>query len=122
MIVPPTVETARLRLRVFDTESDLPAIAVALANPKVVRHLPGGNPRTRDQARAILAHAVTHWQTYDFGWWAVTDRSDDTVLGWCGLNHLKEVDEVEVLYLFDEPHWAKGYATEAARASIRFSG
>jgi ribosomal-protein-alanine N-acetyltransferase len=36
------------------------------------------------------------------------------------LNQLKEVDEVEVLYLFDETHWANGYATEAARASIRY--
>ena len=36
------------------------------------------------------------------------------------MNQLKDVDEVEVLYLFDRPHWVKGFATEAARASVRY--
>ena len=120
MTNPPEIETARLRLRVFDVQGDLDAIAAALADPDVVRFLPGAQPRSRDQAEAILEHAVSHWQTPGFGWWAVTDRSEGRVLGWCGSNQLKDVDEVEVLYLFDRPHWVKGFATEAARASVRY--
>ena len=120
MTNPPEIETARLKLRVFDVAGDLDPIAAALANPEVVQFLPGGQPKTRDEARVILQYSVSHWQTHGFGWWAVTHRTDDRVLGWCGLNQLKDVDEVEVLYLFDRPEWAKGFATEAALAVVRY--
>ena len=120
MTNPPEIETARPRLRVFDVQGDLDAIAAALADPAVVRILPAAPPRSRDQAEAILEYAVSHWQTHGFGWWAVTDRSEGRVPGWCGLNQLKDVEEGEVLYLFDRPHWVKGFAAEAARASVRY--
>jgi ribosomal-protein-alanine N-acetyltransferase len=40
--------------------------------------------------------------------------------GWCGLGFLPETNEVEVAYLLGKPFWGRGYATEAARASVRY--
>lgn len=42
------------------------------------------------------------------------------IIGWAGLQFLPELNEIEVGYLLDQPFWGKGYATEAARASLRF--
>jgi RimJ/RimL family protein N-acetyltransferase len=40
------------------------------------------------------------------------------VIGVAGLTHLQDGPEVEVGYRFMRRCWGKGYATEAARASI----
>ncbi len=37
-----------------------------------------------------------------------------------GLQYLPELDETEVGFLLDRPFWGKGYATEAALASLHF--
>ena len=42
------------------------------------------------------------------------------IIGWAGLQYLPELDETEVGFLLDRPFWGKGYATEAALASLRF--
>ena len=42
------------------------------------------------------------------------------MIGVAGLQHLADGPEVEVGYRFLRNHWGNGYATEAARASIRF--
>ena len=116
----PFVETARLRLRPFDIETDLDPIAAALANPAVVEYLPGSEPRDRERTRQILEAASGHWEKYGFGFWALTDRLQGVVMGWCGLNGLQDAGEVELLYLLDEPYWGRGFATEAGRASVRY--
>ena len=36
------------------------------------------------------------------------------------MQFLPELNETEVGYLLDKPFWGKGYATEAARASLQF--
>jgi len=42
------------------------------------------------------------------------------IIGWAGLQFLPELDETEVGFLLDRPFWGKGYATEAALASLEF--
>jgi ribosomal-protein-alanine N-acetyltransferase len=47
-------------------------------------------------------------------------RSSDEVIGVTGLTHLDDGPEVEVGYRFLNRCWGRGYATEAARASIAY--
>jgi RimJ/RimL family protein N-acetyltransferase len=41
-------------------------------------------------------------------------------LGWCGLKYRSELNEIDLGYRFKKDGWGKGYATEAAYASIQY--
>ena len=41
-------------------------------------------------------------------------------LGWCGLKYRAELNEIDLGYRFKKEGWGKGYATEAAYASIEY--
>lgn len=114
------LETARLQLRPF-VPSDAPALAALYADPEVTRFLPGG-PFAPDAApqrsQRSLAHFAAHWTQHGWGVWAVVDKVDGGLIGQCGLNHLPDGSDVEILYALAREHWRRGLATEAGRAAL----
>lgn len=64
---------------------------------------------------------IQHWAERGYGWWAVVLKETAELTGWCGLQFLDELDETEVLYLLGEDYWGKGYATEAALATVEYA-
>src|SRR5262249_59335572 len=49
---------------------------------------------------------------------AVVDRAGDRFIGHCGLAHLPDGSDVEVLYALARSSWGQGLATEAGRAAL----
>ncbi|MEI9913064.1 MAG: GNAT family N-acetyltransferase [Bacteroidota bacterium] len=47
-------------------------------------------------------------------------KQDLEFIGWCGLKYRPEQNEVDLGYRFKQSSWGKGYATEAAFASIKY--
>ncbi len=115
----PTIETERLTMRGF-TPDDLDRLAEVLSDPQVMRYMPGGRPLSREKAKANLRFILRHWDEHGFGWWAIINRADARLTGWCGLTYVDELSETEVAYLFDRPYWGQGIGTEAAHASLRY--
>lgn len=116
------IETARLRLRQF-IESDLEDYARIYANPEYTRYSSKGAvppEQARAAAQAAYDYFTSHWQQHGFGVWAVCDRTQNRLIGQCGLNCLPDNDEVEVLYRLDQLYWNQGLATEATKASLRY--
>lgn len=116
----PEIETARLRLRGY-TPDDLDHLSSIRADSVVMRYIGTGLPQDEVQSGAWLEKHRVRWEQHDFGMWAVALKGDETLLGWCGLALLDDTPEVEVGYGFSKASWGKGIATEAARASLRFS-
>jgi len=116
---PPIIETDRFTLRGF-VPGDLDRLAEILGDPEVMRYMPGSRPWSREMAGKELGSIIEHWDRHPYGRWAVVDRRDGVMLGWCGLAYLPELDETEVAYLLDRSYWNRGYATEAALISLRF--
>jgi RimJ/RimL family protein N-acetyltransferase len=114
-----TVETARLLLRPF-TEADRDALAGLYADPEVTRFLPQSSRTPEERAARTIAFFNEHWEAHGFGVWAVVERASGAVIGQCGLNHLPEPVEIEVLYALAKSAWGKGIATEAAAASVQY--
>lgn len=118
----PTIETGRLRLRPF-TPQDQPAYAALRGDPDVVRFLPGGEalvPFAEEIAQSRIQAFIDAWRT-GFGVWAVEEKATGAFLGQAGLAKLDRSTDVEVLYALTRPAWGKGYAREAARASLDFA-
>jgi len=79
--------------------------------------------RTFAESEEMLGRARRHWAEHGFGWWVVERRADGAFLGIAGL--LRPGFEahctpcVEVGWRLAAEAWGQGYATEAARASLR---
>jgi RimJ/RimL family protein N-acetyltransferase len=115
----PRIETARLSLRPF-THADLDDLFAVFGDPEVMRYISGGKPRSREDTETGLLRTIEGWKTRGFGFWAVTHKGMERVIGYCGLVPLEDTSEIEVAYGFAKSEWGHGYASEAAQASLRF--
>lgn len=113
------LQTDRLILRPF-TEADMPAYRKMWGNPNVTKWLSSTatfGPETADRA---LAGWTKHLDEHGYAPWAVIRKTDNALMGHCGLQWLKEFELAEIMYAFDEPYWGDGYATESAIASVAY--
>ena len=112
--------TERLRLRRFTPEDAADHLRL-YRDPEVTRLLGGGpfdEARARMRSAAALARFERHWTEHGCGVYALGDRETGRLVGQCGLNHLPDLPEIEILYLFERPCWGRGLAPEAARAVL----
>lgn len=115
----PRLLTARLTLRGFTAE-DFDEFAAMRADAEVMRYIGLTGAQAREQSEAWLEKNRKRWADEGFGMWAVTDRRDGRLLGWCGLSRLENTREVELGYGLRRDAWGRGLTTEAARASVRY--
>lgn len=115
----PTLTTQRLTLRPY-TPEDIDPLHRLLNEGDVLRYFPNPTPPSLEQVEKWVSHFLAHWQEQGYGWWALDQPGDPSLMGWCGLTFLPETGETEVAYLLGRRHWGKGFATEAAAAALGF--
>jgi len=115
----PTITTPRLTLRPF-TKDDLNPLFEILQQPDIFQYFPRPGKPPLERVERMIAFYIKQAEDYGFSCWAVDLNETGELIGWCGLNHLPETDEDEVAYLLSQVHHGRGYATEAARASLDF--
>jgi ribosomal-protein-alanine N-acetyltransferase len=113
----PLIETERLRLRIISRD-DLDDLAALFADPDVVKYVGDGKPASREEAEKTVDSIIAHWQKHGFGRWIATDKSSGRFLGFGGLRSLSGTPEV--VYHLTKQSWGQGFATELARAALRF--
>ena len=112
------IETARLRLRVFNF-ADLDELALIFSDPEVMKYIgPEGTPMSRDETERTLSVFVNDWEKHGFSRWAVCLKESGRLIGCCGLKLLEGTPEV--IYVLARDYWGRGYGTEAAKASLRY--
>jgi RimJ/RimL family protein N-acetyltransferase len=124
----PVLHTARLTLR-RPTPADLDGFAAMNADPEVMRYIGTGKTRTREQTRNSLERATADWDEKGYGLFSIDLRGDrapeDTFVGWVTLTEPLFVPQllpaVEIGWRLLRTRWGHGYATEAARATMRFA-
>jgi ribosomal-protein-alanine N-acetyltransferase len=80
-----------------------------------------GAPRSSfDENRAKLERQIAHHEEHGFGMCTVELVESGDIVGAAGLQPLEGGPEIEVGYRFLKEQWGKGYATEAAQASIEY--
>lgn len=111
------LDTERLILREF-TPADAPLIYQLNKDPEVTRWT--GDP-VRDEVHGleILEQTIIpQYALYNHGRWAVLVKPEMQFIGWCGLKARPERKEIDLGYRFIRDSWGKGYATEAAFATL----
>ncbi|MCC6616326.1 MAG: GNAT family N-acetyltransferase [Anaerolineae bacterium] len=114
----PTIHTDRLRIRPFTLDDVDDYHRVINSDADVMRYLPSGAPVPRERSAAILRYFIEHGQQWGFSFMAVADKTSATLMGHVGLHKLS--DAVEIGYALGKAYWGGGYATEAARALLRY--
>lgn len=115
----PLIETERLLLRMFRAE-DLDTVYHLFSDADVQKHLSVENKRTREQLKVTLKNLVSRWDERGFGVWCVTEKKTDEIVGYCGFQYFDDMPEVEIIFAFLKNFWGKGFATEAAKACLRY--
>jgi ribosomal-protein-alanine N-acetyltransferase len=116
MHTPPTLETARLRLRPY-RDADIAELVPLIGTREVAATtLRIAHPYTEQDGRDFLALA----QEPDKIWLVVALRSDGRQIGGIGLRVDQQHHHAELGYWLGVPYWGQGYATEAAREMLRY--
>ena len=116
-VIPPTLETERLRLRPFAADlSDVDALAPVLGDPVSMRWYPA--PFDLDATRAWVERQLGRYEADGSGLLVIEDRRSGEVLGDCGPT-FQEVDGERFLELgwhVRRDRQGRGIATEAGVA------
>lgn len=115
------IETARLVIRMPRVE-DAADLAVAYADPEVMRYMDDGSTATLAEVEARIERWLGRWESWGMSLCALERREGGRVLGRAGFMRWDpetwEVggDEIELGWMLAREHWGHGYATEAALA------
>lgn len=117
------LETNRLYLRPINEEDDQNFFEMD-SNPKVHIFL-GNNPVTSiEQSREKIKGVLQQYKDYGVGRLAMIKKDTGEFVGWSGLKFerelRKEFDYYDLGYRLNEKFWGKGFATEAAKASLEY--
>ncbi|CCB86793.1 hypothetical protein PUV_18430 [Parachlamydia acanthamoebae UV-7] len=116
-----TVKTERLILRPWQ-DSDLTAFAALNADPRVREFFPG--LLSREESDNSVKLASDHIARCGWGFWAASLIETGEFIGFIGLEDVyfqaHFTPAVEIGWRLAFNHWGKGYATEGAKAALKY--
>jgi RimJ/RimL family protein N-acetyltransferase len=114
-------ETGRLCLREWG-EGDGERFYAIMNTPAVMRHL--GGVQDRETWNAAFERLKTYQRDHGHTFWLVERKEDRELLGFCGLKRMNApggehlAGQMEIGWRLRESAWGRGYAKEAAIASL----
>ena len=116
------IETERLILRRW-READAGPFHAMGQDEEVMRHL--GPPMSREHAVETIASINAQIDSDGHAFWALERKSDGVFLGFCGIEQgpagTPIADDLEIGWRLARAAWGKGYAREAAEATLAWT-
>jgi RimJ/RimL family protein N-acetyltransferase len=116
------IETERLILRTWE-DKDIEPMAAIDQDPKVCEYLPGiGN---RAATEAGIQRIIKHYAEHGFSLYAVELKTTHEFIGFLGLMipsfEAHFTPAVEIGWRLASHHWGHGFATEGAKAVLKYA-
>ncbi|MBS1828611.1 MAG: GNAT family N-acetyltransferase [Acidobacteria bacterium] len=115
------IETPRLKLRLW-RDSDRAPFAELNADPEVMRHFPA--TLTRAGSDDLVDRIERHYERHGFTVYAAERKDSGEFIGFIGLAapewEAYFTPCVEIGWRLAAKHWNQGFATEGARAALRY--
>jgi [ribosomal protein S5]-alanine N-acetyltransferase len=115
----PSLTTLRLSLRPLQP-TDASTLHRISQMEGVLKYFPNPSPPPLEKVEGFILGQESHWEKYGYGNWGILPNDEKEIIGWVGLQYLPGLEETEVGFLLSPDQWGKGYASEAAQASLRF--
>lgn len=114
------VETARLKLVPLSARFNEDLFRL-FHEPEVADWLFLTGPPTREQLEARTTQHEQVWAERSYGMFAVLEKANDRFVARVGAMTTPETGRIEIAWSTIRDAWGKGYASEAARASLDFT-
>ena len=111
--------TSRLCCRRW-RESDLETIYAVYADPVGARWVDDGQPITHEESRGWLTVTARNYARRGYGMFALDELATGRTVGFCGLVHPDDQEDVEIKYAFLQSVWGQGLASEMVPALVAF--
>ncbi|MGG7469228.1 GNAT family N-acetyltransferase [Chryseobacterium arthrosphaerae] len=117
------LETERLILRKLE-DADFERLFLMDSNPEVMEYLE--TPATTvEDSKKMIRTIQKQYEENGVGRLAVIEKESGLMIGWSGLKLLRQpvngyVNTLDLGYRFIPEFWGKGYAWEAAKASLNY--
>lgn len=113
------LSTTDLTFRII-RNSDFEFVKNYLSNVETTKYLPLERPYSENEANEWLNIRLNHWEMYKFGILILSDNNKVEPIGYCGLEHAKDTSFVDIRYGLTPNTWGKGYAFQAAFATLAY--
>ncbi len=114
----PLLVTERLSIRAWQ-KKDLPTVTDFCSDPDVMKHVGDGHCWSAAECLDFLDQEIRHQRQHGFCRWAVADRQEGSVIGFCGF--VSRGDRVEMGWRLAAHAWGRGLASEAALAVLHYA-
>jgi RimJ/RimL family protein N-acetyltransferase len=87
-----------------------------------MRYIGDGTPWSEERSRQFVERQIALFDERGFCLWKLVPRLHNEArgpIGFCGLQPLRETEEIEIGWWLARAWWGRGLATEAARAALR---
>ena len=111
-------ETERLLVRHFQTD-DLNAFAELCADSEVMRYVGDGTTLSRTEVEHWIEVCQNKYATRGYGTSAVFEKTG-AFIGYCGVVRAPGHEFDELIYVFHQRAWGRGYAGEVGRAMLTY--
>jgi 3-dehydroquinate dehydratase/shikimate dehydrogenase len=115
------IKTARLTLRPWRKE-DLEPFGKLNADPRVMEYFPA--VKSREESDQTAFKMQEEIDRHGWGFWAASLKQTDQFIGFIGIGHVNFTEHftpaVEIGWRLAFEYWGKGYATEGAKASLKY--
>ena len=114
------LDTERLSLREM-VPGDAPFILALLNEPAFLENIADKGVRTLEDALGYIEKGPrASYAQHGYGLFVVELKETGEPVGICGLVKRPELADADVGYAFLQRHWSRGYAVEAAAATVEY--
>lgn len=107
----------RLRFRGWSLSDAVPLLEIC-SDPSVMRFVGDGTVWSPEQVEWFVEQSIGEQTRLGWCRWALVDRSNDRLVGFCGF--VATDDGPEVGWRLAADWWGRGLATEAGQAALKF--